>query len=130
MIIDSSALLAVMQAEPEAAAVAAAIETDALRLLSAASLLETSIVIEARYGANGGRQLDRLLTAAAIEVTPVSVAQAQLAREAWRRYGKGRHAASLNFGDCFSYALAKDSGEPLLCIGQDFNKTDIELVPL
>jgi ribonuclease VapC len=87
--------------------------------------METAIVIEARYGESGGRELDLLSAKADLSIREVDHQQAELAREAWRRYGKDRHAAGLNFGDCFSYALAKASGEPLLFKGEDFSKTDI-----
>jgi ribonuclease VapC len=93
--------------------------------MSAASLLETAIVIEARYGEPGGNELDQLLQKAQIKIEPVTVEQAEVARRAYRSYGKGRHPAGLNFGDCFSYALAKVLGEALLFKGDDFSKTDI-----
>jgi ribonuclease VapC len=82
-------------------------------------------VIEARYGAEGGRDLDLLVTKAGITIEPLTAEHAEVARAAWRRYGRGRHPASLNLGDCFSYALAKTSGEPLLFKGEDFRQTDI-----
>lgn len=104
---------------------AVALESDPTRLVSAATLVEATLVIESRYGAAGGHQLDFLIAKASLAVEPVTSAQADVAREGWRRYGKGRHAAGLNFGDCFSYALAKVTGEPLLFKGSDFNHTDI-----
>ena len=125
MVIDTSALVALLCLEPEARDLARAIEADPQRLVSAAAWLETSIVIEARYGADGGRELDLLAAKAGILIRDVDQQQAEFAREAWRRYGKGRHPAGLNFGDCFSYALAKASGEPLLFKGEDFSRTDI-----
>jgi ribonuclease VapC len=125
MVIDTSALLAVLLNESEAAAFRLAIQADPVRLLSAATLVETAIVIEARVGEAGGRELDRLLQKAAVEVVAVDAEQAELARLAFRTFGKGRHAAGLNYGDCFSYALAQSSGEPLLFKGGDFTKTDI-----
>ena len=128
MVLDTSALLAVLLNEPEAPAFRLAIEADPLRLLSAASLVETAIVIEARVGEAGGRELDLLLQKAAIEVVAVDAEQADIARHAYRNFGKGRHAAGLNYGDCFSYALAHSSGEPLLFKGQDFSKTDVRVV--
>lgn len=128
MVIDTSAILALLGLEPEAARLAAAIEADATRLLSAATLVEASIVIEARYGASGGRELDLLVAKAALRVEPVTAEQAELARDAWRRFGKGRHAANLNYGDCFSYALSRATAEPLLFKGDDFAQTDIAAV--
>lgn len=130
MVLDTSAILAILQAEPDAASFAAAIRNDPRRLLSAATLVETDIVIEARHGDAGARELDTLLRTAEVETMAVTAEQAQIAREAWRRFGKGRHAAGLNFGDCFSYALALETGEPLLCKGNDFAQTDLELVPI
>lgn len=129
MVLDTSALLAVLLNEPEAEAFRLAIEADPVRLLSAATLVETSIVIEARVGEAGGRELDGMLQKADVEVVPVDGEQAELARHAYREFGKGRHAAGLNYGDCFSYALAQSSGEPLLFKGGDFAKTDVAAVP-
>ena len=100
-------------------------EADANRLVSAATVVEAGLVIEARYGSAGGRELDLLIAKASLSIEAVSPQQAEVAREAWRRYGKGRHAAGLNFGDCFSYALARVTGEPLLFKGDDFTHTDI-----
>jgi len=113
--------------EPEAARLAAALEQDTHRIISAATLLEAGLVIEARYGAGGGRELDLLVAKAGLVIEPVTAEQADLAREAWRRFGKGRHTAGLNFGDCFSYALARTSGEPLLFKGDDFSQTDVAI---
>ena len=128
MVIDSSALIALLSMEVEAHRLVQVIEADPHRLISAASLIECAIVIESRYGEAGGRELDLLVAKAGLSVQPVDVEQAQLARDAWRRYGKGRHPAGLNYGDCFSYALAKASGEPLLFKDEDFSKTDIAAV--
>ena len=100
------------------------------RLLSAANPLEASIVIESRKGEAAGRELDLLIYRAAIEVVAVDQDQVEIARIAWRRYGKGRHPAGLNYGDCFSYALARSRGLPLLFQGEDFSRTDIDAVPL
>ena len=96
-----------------------------MRLLSAASLVETAIVIEARVGEAGGRELDLLLQKASIDVVAVDAEQADLARHGFRNFGKGRHSAGLNCGDCFSYALARATGEPLLFKGHDFTQTDV-----
>jgi len=124
MVIDTSALLAILQGEPERRSFIEAIEfADSVRL-SAATLVETSIVIESRYGSEGLRDLDRFLSRASIELIPVDQEQAQLARSAFSRFGKGRHRAGLNYGDCFSYAAAIGLGEPLLCKGDDFIYTD------
>jgi len=128
VVVDTSALVALLGMEVEAARLAAAIESDATRLISAASVVEAALVIESRYGPDGGRELDLLIAKAGLSVEPVTAQQAEIAREAWRRFGKGRHAASLNFGDCFSYALAKVTGEPLLFKGTDFPKTDLAVV--
>jgi ribonuclease VapC len=128
MIVDSSALLAVLQLEPEAEAVSQALLQGHPRRLSAASFVETSIVVEARHADAGIRELDNLLHRAAIEIVAVDEQQARLAREAFRHFGKGRHKAGLNFGDCFAYALAKSLAEPLLCTGKDFRETDIAVV--
>ena len=125
---DSSALLAILQQEPDARAVALALSQGHPRRLSAASFVETSIVMEARQADAGIRELDNLLHRAAIEIVAVDEQQARLAREAYRHFGKGRHRAGLNFGDCFAYALAKSLEEPLLCTGNDFRQTDIKVV--
>ncbi|HEU0155351.1 MAG TPA: type II toxin-antitoxin system VapC family toxin [Stellaceae bacterium] len=130
MVIDSSAIIAVLLDEEDAARIARAIEAASQRLLSAANLLEASIVIESRKGETGGRELDLLLYRAGIEVVAVDQDQAEIARMAWRRFGKGRHPACLNYGDCFAYALAKSRDLPLLFQGGDFAQTDIAAVPL
>jgi ribonuclease VapC len=130
MVIDTSAIVAVLLNEVSAARVAQAIESGSPRLLSAANLLEASIVIESRKGEAGGRELDLLLYRTAIEVVAVDQDQAETARVAWRRFGKGRHPAGLNYGDCFAYALAKTRRLPLLYQGEDFWQTDLEGVPL
>ena len=127
MVIDSSAIVAILTDEPEAERLADSIEKGSPRLLSAASLLEASIVIETRKGEAGGRDLDLLIYRAGIEVVPVDHEQVEIARIAWRDFGKGRHPAGLNFGDCFAYALAKATGSALLFKGQDFTLTDIEV---
>lgn len=129
MVLDTSALLAILLNEPEAPSFGLALDADPVRLLSAAGLVETSIVIEARVGEAGGRELDLLLHKAAIEVVAVDAVQAELARHAYRQFGKGRHPAGLNYGDCFAYALAQSAGEALLFKGDDFNKTDVAVAP-
>ncbi len=125
MVIDSSALLAILLDEPERREFNERIEADPRRLISAATLLEASIALESRSGEFAGRELDLFIHRAGFEVVPVDQDQAEIARAAFRRYGKGRHAAGLNFGDCFSYALAKATAEPLLCKGSDFAQTDL-----
>ncbi|MDQ2860078.1 MAG: type II toxin-antitoxin system VapC family toxin [Pseudomonadota bacterium] len=125
MVIDTSAIVAILLGEPQAERLAEAIEQGAPRRLSAASLLEASIVIEARKGEDGVRDLDLLVYRSGIEIVPFDEEQSQVARLAWRRYGKGRHPAGLNLGDCFSYALAKVTGSALLYIGKDFSQTDV-----
>ena len=130
MVIDSSAILALLFNEPEADDIEVAIDEDPTRLMSVASGLEAAIVVEARLGAAGGREFDLLLHKARIELVAVTNEQMEVGRTAWRRFGRGRHAANLNFGDCFSYALAAVSGEPLLFKGDDFSKTDVLRVRL
>ena len=125
MVVDSSALLAILLDEPDRRRFTEAIEADPRRFVSAATLLESAIVIEALRGEAAGRELDLLIHRASIACVPVDAEQVQIARAAWRRYGKGRHPANLNFGDCFSYALAAASGEALLYRGDDFARTDI-----
>lgn len=125
MVIDPSALLAVLQDEPERRAFNEAIEAATDRWLSAASFVELSIVMEARLGAEGIRNLDLFLATAGIELVAFDVSQARIGREAFRRFGKGRHPAGLNLGDCFSYALARIKNEPLLFKGNDFTQTDV-----
>jgi ribonuclease VapC len=125
MVIDTSALAAIFFAEPERQAFLNSILAATSRLVSAATVLETGIVLEARQGEAAGREFDLFVVRAALQVVPVDAEQADLARSAWRKFGKGRHPAGLNFGDCFSYALAKLTGEPLLAKGTDFGLTDI-----
>jgi ribonuclease VapC len=130
MVIDTSAVLAILQDEPERRAFNEAIEAADSRSLSVASFVEASIVIEVRFGAEGIRHLDRLLDQAGVTVMAVDVEQGKVARQAFSRFGKGRHVAGLNFGDCFSYALAQVLGEPLLYKGEDFSQTDVSGYPL
>jgi ribonuclease VapC len=125
MVIDTSALVAILLGGPEAEPFALAIAGDPKRLISTFTALETAIVIEAKKGESGGRELDLLLHQARIEMAPLTAEQVEIARSAWRRYGRGRHPAGLNIGDCCSYALAKCAGEPLLFKGDDFSQTDI-----
>jgi ribonuclease VapC len=125
MVIDPSALLAILQDEPERRAFNESIEAASQRYLSTASFVELSIVVEARWGAEGIRDLDLFLATAGIDLVALDAAQARHAREGFRRFGKGRHPASLNLGDCFSYALARVLDEPLLFKGDDFSRTDL-----
>ena len=125
MVIDTSAIVAIALNEPDAAELEVRIADDPVRLISAAIVLEATIVLETRLGDAGGREFDLWLLKIGAEILPVDVEQADAARRAWRRFGKGRHAAALNYGDCFSYALALTRGEPLLFKGEDFAKTDV-----
>jgi ribonuclease VapC len=126
MIVDTSALIAILRAEPEAAACAEAIEAAAQRRISAANFVETAIVIDGSRDPIASRRLDDLLTEAQLVIEPVTEAQARIARDAYRDYGRGSgHPARLNFGDCFAYALARATGEPLLFKGADFSHTDV-----
>ncbi|MGH9494230.1 MAG: type II toxin-antitoxin system VapC family toxin [Candidatus Sulfotelmatobacter sp.] len=127
MVIDTSALAAIFFGEPERPAFLRAIFGATVRLISAATLFEAGLVIESRQGDAAGREFDLFVIRTGLEVIPVDAEQAELARTAWRRYGKGRHPAALNFGDCFSYALSKSTGEPLLAKGSDFSLTDIQI---
>jgi ribonuclease VapC len=127
MVIDTSALVAILRGEPERRALIEMIETADSRRVSVATFVETSIVIEARHGTEGLRDLDRFTARAGIEPVSVDFEQGQIARAAFSRYGKGRHRAALNYGDCFAYALAVVLGEPLLCKGDDFVYTDVAL---
>jgi ribonuclease VapC len=127
MVIDTSALLAVFLGESERQRFLDAITQAETRCISAANALETGIVLEARRGEAAGREFDLFLHQAKVDVVSVDAEQVEIARLAWRRYGKGRHPAALNFGDCFAYALAKTLGEPLLAKGSDFARTDIRI---
>jgi ribonuclease VapC len=129
MVIDTSAIAAILFDEPDAAALEGKIADDPVRLMSAATLLEATIVIEARLGDPGGREFDLWLHRAEVEILPVDAEQADMARRAWRHFGRGRHPAGLNYGDCFSHALAATHGEPLLFKGDDFTKTDVKVCP-
>ena len=128
MVIDTSALLAILLGEPERGAFLKLLSESETRLLSAANALETAIVVETRRGVAAGGELDLFLQRTKIEIVAVDVEQVAIARLAWRKFGKGRHPAGLNFGDCFAYALAKMSSEPLLAKGTDFRQTDLRLL--
>ena len=131
MIVDSSALLAILRDEPEAAACAQRIEEATSRRISAANFLETAIVIDGSRDPIASRRFDDLVREAHLAVEAVTEVQAKIAREAYRDFGKGSgHPAQLNFGDCLAYALAKTAGEPLLYKGDDFRHTDIAVIAL
>jgi ribonuclease VapC len=126
VIIDTSALIAILRDEPEARRFAVAIESATERRISAATYVEVAAVIDAGRDPVASRLVDELLAAARVVIEPVTEAQARIAREAYRDFGKGSgHAAGLNFGDCFAYALAKATGESLLFKGDDFSRTDV-----
>ncbi len=127
MIIDSSVIVAILRREAEADAMGAAIEKAPVRRISAVNYVEASVVIDSWQHPSISRGLDDLLRQTHTLIEPVSPEQAILARAAYREYGKGRHRAGLNLGDCFAYALAKDKGEALLFKGADFKKTDVEV---
>ena len=125
MVIDASAVLAILQDEPERRTFNTLMVAAKKCSLSAATLVELSIVVQARFGAEGQADLDLFLRTAQVEIVSFNQEQAQLARAAFARYGKGRHRAGLNLGDCFSYALARFLDEPLLFKGDDFVHTDL-----
>ncbi len=126
MVLDTSALLSVLLDEPAAPRILEAIvDAEGLRM-SAANWLELAMIVEEKGGRLASLRLDEFFRAAGIEITAVSVEQAAAARTAWRYFGRHKHSARLDFGDCFAYALAKSSGEKLLFTGEDFARTDIE----
>ncbi len=129
MVLDTSAILAILQDEPERRKFNEAIEAAESRSLSTASFVECSMILESRYGADGIRDLDLFIAKAHVSLVPVDEEQADLARRAFRKYGKGRHPAGLNFGDCFSYALAQALDAALLFKGNDFPQTDVQCHP-
>ena len=126
MIVDSSAIIAILNAEADAEVFADAIANTPHCLMSAANYLEAAVVIDRQRGAEAGRQFDALIARAAIKIEPVTREQADIARQAYLDFGKGKHPASLNLGDCFAYALARSLHLPLLFKGSDFSLTDIE----
>ncbi|MBA2349377.1 MAG: type II toxin-antitoxin system VapC family toxin [Solirubrobacterales bacterium] len=125
MVVDTSALAAILFDEPDRPDLVRRLAAAPRRLISAGTVLEASLVIEGRRGEHAGRELDLLLHRAAVKTVPVDDEQAQLARAGWRRYGKGRHPAGLNYGDLFAYALARQTGDELLFKGEDFSRTDL-----
>jgi ribonuclease VapC len=128
VVIDTSALLAILLGEPERGKFLQQLSESETRLLSAANALETAMVVESRRGEVAGRELDLFLHRTKIEIVAVDGEQFSIARFAWRKFGKGRHAAGLNLGDCFAYALTKTSSEPLLAKGEDFRRTDLQVL--
>ena len=126
MIVDSSAVLAVLFGEADARRYADAIAGAETCRISAASFLEAGVIVDSQAGAGAGRQLDAFIKRAGLVIEPVTADQAELARQAYLDFGKGRHPPGLNYGDVFAYALAKAMGEPLLFKGSDFARTDIE----
>lgn len=126
MVIDTSALVAIITRESVAERLVVAVDADATRLVSAGTVIEASLVLLGRYGESGDSLLDRLLREIRVELVSVDDEQVTLARDAALRFGRGRHEAALNFGDCFSYALAIACAEPLLFVGDDFARTDVE----
>ncbi|HEX7698501.1 MAG TPA: type II toxin-antitoxin system VapC family toxin [Candidatus Acidoferrum sp.] len=128
VVIDTSALLAILLGESERGKFIQLLSESETRLLSAANALETAMVVELRRGEIAGRELDLFLHRTKTEIVAVDAEQFSIARFAWRKYGKGRHPAALNFGDCFAYALAKTSSEPLLAKGEDFRRTDLQVL--
>ena len=128
MVIDTSAVLAILQNEPERRAINEAVEAADARAMSVATFVESSMVVESRYGPDGVRDFDLYMAKAQVALVPVDAEQGRLARDAFRKYGKGRHRAGLNFGDCFSYALARSLAEPLLFKGDNFAHPDVAVV--
>jgi ribonuclease VapC len=126
VILDTSAIMAMLQEEPEAPAMEEALAAASAIAIAAPGLVEAYLVCEGRAGEKGARQLDALLERLGSEIVPFTAEHAALAREGWRRYGKGRHPAGLNMGDCFAYALAKARHQPLLFKGDDFAQTDVK----
>ncbi|MBL0156056.1 MAG: type II toxin-antitoxin system VapC family toxin [Bryobacterales bacterium] len=125
MILDTSALAAIFFREPEEGRYVQLIQSAERCLISVANFVELSMVIESQIGPDAGRQCDAFFRSAGIVIEPLTVEQGLIARQAFLDFGKGRHPAGLNYGDCFAYALAKATGEPLLFKGQDFSRTDI-----
>ncbi|PYE23012.1 ribonuclease VapC [Rhizobium sp. PP-WC-2G-219] len=126
MVIDTSAIVAILRDEPEAARLEKALVSDPIRLVPATCVLEARMVMVCRRGEHALAEIDLWLSKIEADILPVDADLVEVATQAWLTYGKGRHPASLNFADCFSYALAKRADEPLLFIGTDFSRTDIE----
>ena len=130
LVVDTSAAVAVILGEPASEELAAHLENALARLMPAAIRVELGIVIESRLGPAGQDVVERFLRDARVDIVPVDADLAARAMSGWRRYGKGRHRAGLNFGDCFTYALAERIGHPVLCTGDDFAATDVAVVRL
>jgi len=128
IVVDTSAVVAILTSDTGADELGDALEQHTPRLLAAPTLVELGIVFEARYGAAAGGIIERFVREAAIEVTPCDRRHADHALDGWRRFGKGRHRAGLNLGDCFSYGLATLTGYPVLCTGEDFARTDVDVL--
>ena len=126
MVVDTSAIVAILLEEPGAIRFGQALQLAATRLMSAVTRVELSLVLEGRKREAGRIAIERLMAPIQFEIVAVTAEHAELAIEAFRRFGKGRHPAGLNFGDCFSYALARASGQPLLFAGRDFGRTDVQ----
>jgi ribonuclease VapC len=126
MVIDTSAIVPILRDEPEAARLEKALVSDPIRLVPATCVLEARMVMVSRRGEHALAEIDLWLSKIEADILPVDADLVEVATQAWLTYGKGRHPASLNFADCFSYALAKRADEPLLFIGTDFSRTDIE----
>ena len=127
MIIDSSVIVAILRREPEADAFGEAMDQAPIRRVSAVNYVEAAVIIDSRRDLIVSRAFDDLLRQSQTIIEAVTPEQAKLARETYSQYGKSRHRAGLNLGDCFAYALAKEKGEPLLFKGNDFRKTDVEV---
>lgn len=130
VVVDTSAAMAILRQEPPAEALLAALDATEDRLISAATLVELGIVVAVRYGPSGASVADRFVRDGGLEVVPFDRHQADQAIEGWKRYGKGRHPAALNLGDCVTYGLAVTADLPVLCVGNDFAQTDVAVVPL
>jgi ribonuclease VapC len=128
MIVDSSAIIAILRNEPDAAAMIEALQEASVRRISPVTYVEAAVVADNDRDPVLSRRLDELVRVAQIRIEPVTAGQAEIARQAYRDFGKGRHKAGLNLGDCFAYALAKETGEKLLFKGNDFRHTDVEPV--
>lgn len=129
VVVDSSAIVAVLLEEPDAPALIEVMNGADELLLSGATLVEASIVMESRAPIVGAESVQSFIRYAEIDVIDVDRAQTDSAIDAWRRFGKGRHPATLNFGDCFVYALAEETGYPILCLGNGLAQTDLEVLP-
>ena len=130
MVVDTSAIVALLLGEPAARAIAEHLAAAASPIMSAATVVELGIVAQARVGARGARGMERLLDEIGLDVMPIDGPAAERAIESWRRFGKGRHRAALNFGDCFTHSLALHTELPILCVGDDFVHSNVPIVEL